>query len=923
MTQDSRAMPAGYRFIKDTPADTDAFGPHARVSKAMVQSLNANPDLQTVALVGPWGSGKSTVLRLFGAALDAGSAAPDSTIYTFDAWVHHGEPMQRAFLEDFSRFCARRKPKAKRSIKSAVDLVTGRATVTDTFDEPRISWGGLAVLAAVALAVFALAQGSRLMRLPFAKSALSAFPPWLPVTLPLLMPVVTVAVVALSRLGERLRVGRLTRFVLAGGVVSLPVLLGCTTANWHAAAVGGVVGTCGVVAVVAVCIVSARRVKRDGRLATQSTPDATDSLLGLLLNRQHQSRRTHVTGRPSPSAMDFSATFHELLALTFVPAARLVLVVDNLDRLAPSEARDVWAMLRTFFYSPPDAEQPKQRPPVVVVPVAEETLSALHGDAAASFVDKTFDITFYLPPPVLVRWQEYLHDRMREVFGAGMDPDWPHQVAHLTDAAIAARAAQRAERAKAVTADERITPRQLNTLVNQIASYWLQYGSEDTVFASVAYYCIHKEEFDRNVLGAVAGARVPVDVYDPAWQETTAALHFGVARVDALPVLLTPPLERALTERDADVFQNLMRVTGSEAILLRVLERHRGAKGDVAAVPFNAIAVLDGAERRGQRIPPVVWQMLVDIIAVSDAPWDPLSRRSVDDLIALMDRPAARERSLLAAINRRQHNVRTPPADPDAQVALWRYAEEHYPDDVSSLRSIMVAGTPSTVISVACQLDDLPILGRLTSQDGDGVLKTLMTDLTRAVSPQEAMRRLLAIRRTRIAVAWPTHFEAAVEVLNGGVGPTLTRESVNRLSTPVLSIIVVGMTDDQTRAAARATINARGASMAQYGIRTGAIIVTGLVLAAYVVQEMPLPGLPDSPADADWDALIDAFVLGLDAAGVLETTDLGAVVVPPKRAAAEFDYPRLLSGTQIRVDGRLASSGKPRPQRISLSPSSA
>jgi len=919
---DQIISPPGYRLIKDVPSDSDAFGSHARVANAVVQTLDANPDLKAVALVGPWGSGKSTVLRLFDRLLTSRPAPPEAATYTFDAWLHHGEPIQRAFLEDFSRFCAQRKPTAAEAIKHKVDLVTGRATVTETFDEPRISWGGLAVLASIAIAAFGLAQGHRMRRLPFVDAILSHFPNWLPVALPLLLPTVTVSIVAISRIGRRYNVARSTNASLAFSVLLLTGWLRCLSVGWHPAAVALAATACLAVAVVALVSASQRPATDEAKAGRPTMPP--DSLLGLLLNRQHQNRRTHVSGRPSPTAIDFSATFRELLALAFPPTARLVLVVDNLDRLSPSDARDAWAMLRTFFYTPPDLEYPQQRPPVVLVPVADEILRAMHGDAATSFVDKTFDITFYLPPPVLVHWQDYLHRRMEEVFGASMDPEWPRQVTHLTDAAIAARAAARTVKTKIRAADERITPRQINNLVNQISSYWLQCKADDVVFATVAYYCLHKDDFDRDLLEAATVARAAVDVYDRSWQETVAALHFGVPRSVALPVLLSPSIERAVAQRDSPVFRNLMAVPGSEAILLRILDGYRNARAQTHATPFNVVRLVEDAAAVDRIVTPVVWRLVVDIISANHAPWEPLSRQNVDDLIALMKHREALDRGMFAAINRRMQNMATAPSSPDEQAALWRHAAEHYPEDMATLPAITIAGGANTIIGVVCQLDDLPILSRLTTvaADAEGVTTALNADLTRGEQPENAVRRLLAIHRTQIRVVWEKHLATAVGVLDGGVGPNINAGTMSKLVPVVLSVILNHRISDNAQAASEQAIRGRGAAIAQFGAQTGAPVVTGLALAAHAVLNIPLPSIVDVIPESQWPRVVDGFVMGLDADADSSGTGLPDIELPADPLST-FDYQRLLSHAKRRLEERRGFAGKPASQRIVQTISSA
>src|SRR4051794_30159112 len=85
----------------DTPAEltaeSDAFE-HRDYSRTLAEYLTAPDAPSTVALFGPWGVGKSTILTDLGGRL--------STKYPFvlfDAWRYEGEGLRRHFLRDVAR----------------------------------------------------------------------------------------------------------------------------------------------------------------------------------------------------------------------------------------------------------------------------------------------------------------------------------------------------------------------------------------------------------------------------------------------------------------------------------------------------------------------------------------------------------------------------------------------------------------------------------------------------------------------------------------------------------------------------------------------------------------------------------------------------------------------------------------------------
>ena len=85
------------KFLADSPATKDAFGPHERIAEELAGLIKSGEDAATVGLEGGWGSGKSTVVTILNEKLQSSS---DQVLMTvFDAWAHQGDPLRRTFLE--------------------------------------------------------------------------------------------------------------------------------------------------------------------------------------------------------------------------------------------------------------------------------------------------------------------------------------------------------------------------------------------------------------------------------------------------------------------------------------------------------------------------------------------------------------------------------------------------------------------------------------------------------------------------------------------------------------------------------------------------------------------------------------------------------------------------------------------------------
>ena len=79
-------------FLPDAPASDDRLRGHSAVARALADTLGGRGS-GLVRLVGPFGSGKSTVVEL------ARAAVPEtSRVVVYDAWTHHADALRRTVL---------------------------------------------------------------------------------------------------------------------------------------------------------------------------------------------------------------------------------------------------------------------------------------------------------------------------------------------------------------------------------------------------------------------------------------------------------------------------------------------------------------------------------------------------------------------------------------------------------------------------------------------------------------------------------------------------------------------------------------------------------------------------------------------------------------------------------------------------------
>lgn len=510
------------KFIRDVASDKDFFGTHDKVASAIAEVVQTNTEIKVIGLLGTWGSGKSTVVHLLDKHLSA-SKSTTSLVFTYDAWLHQSDPPRRSFLETLLHFLIDKGMTKEEDWSEKLDVLNRRVEDNVTTTTPRLKWPGTLMISSLLL----VPLGARFTGPEWYKAAFSATTnPNTPHA---------GLVVALSLI-----------------CLIAPFIVASTFYLWW------------------------RSTKRfwtpafwtRSNLLKHRKPYQDESILAFFMNKETKTNYNRLIKEPEPSAIEFQDAFREVMEQVIPQDQRLIIVIDNLDRLPESEAIALWATIRSFFLGPNSglrARKPLQHP-IVLLPIAEDAIEKLYDkdnsdgpSRAKSFMDKTFDLTFYVNRPVLTKWNNYLERQMKDVFGETMKPSWP---------LITARLYERQSRQKDAPA---ITPRGINTLINAIATRWMQWQGA-IEFASIAYYCIFRDEIEKNIINAVANPNILMREYDENWQKAIAAIYYGTDPDQVEEVLLEQPLRKAIFARDAATFTVMTKISGFAITLHRMIE---------------------------------------------------------------------------------------------------------------------------------------------------------------------------------------------------------------------------------------------------------------------------------------------------------------------------------------------------------------
>jgi Cdc6-like AAA superfamily ATPase len=585
----------GFSFLKDEPAAEDSFGPHSKLASAIGQLISDDPEIKIIGILGPWGSGKSTVVRAIESQLRGKSKKVH--FFTYDAWLHQSDPVRRSFLESLVGFLGQNGMADPEKWQKRLEELNGTVERTETETAPVLTTSGTLILSSLALVPFGVA----LLGYDAVKDAV-ADPP-----------------------------SRWAAGVLAAGI-------GLSLAPAIAALVMYLAwrpwGT---------------KIFTRAFWSEHKSPHEKESILGILTDRKLD-RVLSVTARqPEPTSIEFQQLFRELMTEAVREGHNFIFIIDNLDRLAEKEALQIWSAVRAFFLDSSDMPLSKKLSylPTVILPVDANSIRRMfaveHGDQDAkdlsrAFMDKTFDITFDVPEPVMSDWQDYLSKQAEKCFGSLIQESDIYWITRFLDDK---------RRSKGGLAT---TPRSINKYINHIAALYAQRSSSEIDVPTLAFYAAFSHLIQEGVLDLIqidGPSSVPPS---PNWKVQVAAIHYGVPLPKARQILLSDPIRDAIQQLDHETFRELRDIPGFSTELRRVLSNpviSQSGGEPVFGFVTNAALLIGGGSLSNEHWLAETWQLLSKQYLESTNPGKPPADLKARIEVFLANAPPEIRRRLL------------------------------------------------------------------------------------------------------------------------------------------------------------------------------------------------------------------------------------------------------------------------------------
>lgn len=577
-------------IIFEDPARDDAFHGkgHRRSAKALADSIKqvANEKDGAIGLEGTWGSGKSTVLLMTEDALKELDSEHAYKVFTFDLWTHHTDEFKRAFLEEFLTWCS--SWLSDEQVAEQRGRIRNRTKEVDTTNRKTFSLTGTALL----------------LLLPFLPIAISWISP-----------------AAFNQSQDIIFNGFTWPDIIIrvlGMLASIPLLifLAKILIEWA------------VLPSVRWYQFQSWKRRRSGPGATErnAPPKRTRPELSTISSEvlslfSRDSRKDTVTQNirdEDPTTVEFYKVFRELLALVQVDKRRVVIVLDNIDRLPLTSVPAAWSEVRSVFatsdarvvsgntrviavvpydrtYIADAFSRPKAAPPVqfgtLVARMAAPAEAAENDDeeeageqrdlyfevlppaqtkhtaddfrfADGDIFNKMFSRILKVSPPVGSHWGDFLEAAMQKAFGDQHTPATRNKLLRLLQLYLQRNLIHP-------------TPRLIVGYVNEIGAYWTQ-RDRDIPVESIGLFVLLRSKIDASPDALTTPDLVNeryLNIVDQKerWLEHMAALAFNVSVDDAAEVLLGDKIRLALLDETFSSLPELSKLNGFEKFFQQYL----------------------------------------------------------------------------------------------------------------------------------------------------------------------------------------------------------------------------------------------------------------------------------------------------------------------------------------------------------------
>ncbi|ASG66814.1 hypothetical protein CEW91_12000 [Idiomarina piscisalsi] len=485
---------------------------HERTAEAIYQFIKnerSGSEGLTIGLEGSWGSGKSHIINLTRGMF---SHCTDTLFFSFDAWAHEGDPLRKAFLNELINEAINRSSSPDSSLVNSLEGIkaqVNRGTETRLTSHAKPSVLGLVLM--LSLILTPLGYGLLASR---PETSVSFY--W----------------GHISDIDWRL---------VSGGFCFVPLTI----------ALYQVVSSLQKVQKLKEVIKSPFVRKKSEKSSCSEVREESDDNDG----RFFTSTQTEFTAQKTlengePTSWDFSRYYDDVIKAITADKdygfSKIVIVIDNIDRLSRIHARGVWSTLQTFFQSRSSSRissNYNEKDIWYLIPYDRQAFcEAIEGSSSSEedlssqlgLLDKNFQVVFEVPPVVSSTWVDYFSRLVDTAFGYRWNSS---EVEEFKEAF------------ERINSKLHVSPtiREMRAVVNRAGAIAMQTMHSISTKNICLYVCMRRkhgeETFRKKLISSDGFSGLDIENHD---RLELATILFNVEQNKAAQLLLEEPIIKAL-----------------------------------------------------------------------------------------------------------------------------------------------------------------------------------------------------------------------------------------------------------------------------------------------------------------------------------------------------------------------------------------
>ncbi len=513
------------KLLDDSPVTEDEFGTHEKIADNILHIINSQVGSKAIALIGSWGSGKSSVIEMLKNKIK-NFYGDKIGIFIFDSWEHEGEALRKGFIEKLIKFLIIKKWLHGKEEDNVIEIedknlnkkyknLKGIMRTEEITSKPKLSkWKKFFIF---------------------------------------LLYLVPIGLLLLS-------VGLNALFGKADMIPEIWLKIGLII-------IGSMFLLSPIFEIIILWICQKRGKFKD------------ESLISIFFERKIDSQITERKYEtPDPSSLEFEDLYKSTLKESLKEEKKLIVVIDNLDRVSPSTALRLLSTIKPFIQFKDKEEKDEIFEKVwYIIPFDKNSLERLwrfdrdnhNKDFAHSFIEKIFQIKFNIPPIILSNWKQYFNRKLSEASHNYFDDNTTYKIRSIFELLYFQR------KEKDILPP---TPRFIKLFINNfLISYSSRMDIEPEIHALFVFlrdFC-YKYDFN-NLPNKIKNEKFEYKrkllPYLPEnWEMKLLSLFYKVEQEEVLSILYEREIENAILNCDESFIDENISKKGFEEAIEKVI----------------------------------------------------------------------------------------------------------------------------------------------------------------------------------------------------------------------------------------------------------------------------------------------------------------------------------------------------------------